>query len=67
MLKEKTAKPIKCGCGEALVGEDAEFWGECKACRLNLPIQTSQGGDTRKSGGEADRAYHGGLGPRGEW
>jgi len=67
MSEEKPKKTYAvCECGKTLVGEDASFWGECDKCRLKLPIQTSQGGDTKTSGGQTDREYHGGL-TRGEW
>jgi len=59
--------PKRCDCGKILIGEDAEFWGECKQCRLKLPIQTAQHGDTKRSGSHTDRKYHGGQGNQGEW
>ena len=66
-MKKKKDAPKKCGCGETLSPEDAEFWGECFRCRNALPIQTSQEGDQTNSGSQSDREYHGGMGHRGEW
>lgn len=66
-MDNRQPKTRKCECGAKLVGEAAEFWGECEKCRLNLPIRSSQHGDSSPSGAAADRQYHGGLGSRGEW
>jgi len=53
---------IPCECGRLMTQKDLEFWGECKACRIKLPIQTAQMHDY-----PSDRKYHGDLFERGEW
>ncbi len=45
---------------------DFDFWGECKSCRLHLPICTNQLGDQSDSGAGHDRVYNGGT-DGGEW
>lgn len=66
-MAEKPDKKKKCPTCKlwGMSEEDANFWGECKSCRNNLPIQTTQDGDKR--GASTDRKYHGGTGWTGEW
>jgi hypothetical protein len=63
--KKKKAKA--CQCGKEMTPDDAEFWGECKACRKSLPIQSAQFGDGHDSGAASDREFHGGRFHDGEW
>ena len=58
-------KHHRCKCGVWLEGEDRDFWGECKKCRLELPIHTANTGDNR--GTATDRAYHGSMFHNGEF
>lgn len=60
MKPNKGTSERLCQCGKAMSIEDAKFWGECRTCRLNLPIQTAQMGDAGRCQGAADRRYHGG-------
>ena len=55
----------RCGCGEFMTTEDFDFWGECKKCRTQLPVQSRQQGDSTVS--RTERDYHGSQFYRGEW
>jgi hypothetical protein len=46
--------------------EDAEFWGECKHCRQDMAIPTSNQ-DSDHKGNSADRKYHGDQFWSAEW
>jgi hypothetical protein len=63
--KKRVSLNTRCTCGALMTIEDCTFWGECKNCRTQLPVESRQQGDGTVL--RTERDYHGGLFHRGEW